>query len=76
MNRKKENLLDITLLLPILIITSISLVFIYSSSNVISYADYAKLKGEQKAKELGKMRLEGKDYILKDGDIMHFRFNV
>mgnify|MGYP003324892358 CR=1 FL=1 len=40
MIRKKENLLDITLLLPILIITSISLVFIYSSSNVIAYADY------------------------------------
>jgi len=45
-------------------------------AEVISYADYAELKGEQKAKELGKMRLEGKDYILKDGDIMHFRFNV
>ena len=45
-------------------------------AEVISYDDYAELKGEQKAKELGKMRLEGKDYILKDGDIMHFRFNV
>ena len=45
-------------------------------AEVISYDDYIELKGEQKSKELGKMRLEGKDYILKDGDIMHFRFNV
>ena len=35
-----------------------------------------RLGGETKAKEAGKMRLEGKDYIVKDGDVMHFRFNV
>jgi ribosome-binding ATPase YchF (GTP1/OBG family) len=34
------------------------------------------LNGESKAKEAGKMRLEGKDYVVKDGDVMHFRFNV
>ncbi len=34
------------------------------------------LKGEQKAKEAGKMRLEGKEYIVKNGDVIHFRFNV
>jgi ribosome-binding ATPase len=45
-------------------------------AEVISYDDYIKFKGEQKSKELGKMRLEGKEYILKDGDIMHFRFNI
>lgn len=41
-----------------------------------SYDDYIAYKGEQGAKEAGKMRLEGKEYIVKDGDIMHFRFNV
>lgn len=45
-------------------------------AEVISYADFVGLGGEQAAKEAGKMRLEGKDYIVKDGDIMHFRFNV
>ena len=42
----------------------------------ISYEDYIKFGGEQGAKESGKFRLEGKDYIVRDGDIMHFRFNV
>jgi len=45
-------------------------------AEVISYQDYVDLNGEQKAKEEGKLRLEGKDYILKDGDVVHFRFNV
>ena len=45
-------------------------------AEVIAYADYIAGKGEQGAKEAGKMRLEGKDYIVKDGDVMHFRFNV
>jgi GTP-binding protein YchF len=45
-------------------------------AEVISYGDYAKLGGEAKAKEMGKMRLEGKDYLLEDGDIVYFRFNV
>src|SRR5512135_3187858 len=45
-------------------------------AEVIAYADYVALKGEQGAKEAGKMRLEGKDYIVRDGDVMHFRFNV
>mgnify|MGYP000421489973 FL=1 len=45
-------------------------------AEVISYDDYIEFNGEQKSKESGKMRLEGKDYILKDGDVMHFRFNV
>ena len=45
-------------------------------AEVIAYADYIALKGEQGAKEAGKMRLEGKDYIVRDGDVMHFRFNV
>jgi ribosome-binding ATPase YchF (GTP1/OBG family) len=35
-----------------------------------------RLGGEAKAKEVGKMRLEGKEYIVQDGDVMHFRFNV
>ena len=45
-------------------------------AEVISYNDYINFKGETKSKEAGKMKLEGKDYIVKDGDVMHFRFNV
>jgi GTP-binding protein YchF len=45
-------------------------------AEVIAYDDFVALKGEQGAKEAGKMRLEGKDYVVKDGDVMHFRFNV
>ena len=45
-------------------------------AEVISYEDFVKYKGEHGAKEAGVMRLEGKDYIVKDGDVMHFRFNV
>jgi ribosome-binding ATPase YchF (GTP1/OBG family) len=39
-----------------------------------SYADYIANNGETGAKEAGKMRLEGKDYVVDDGDVMHFRF--
>ncbi len=45
-------------------------------AEVISYEDYIANKGEQGAKDAGKWRLEGKDYIVKDGDVVHFRFNV
>lgn len=45
-------------------------------AEVIGFQDYVALKGESGAKEAGKMRLEGKDYIVRDGDVMHFRFNV
>lgn len=45
-------------------------------AEVISYEDFIAYGGEAKAKEAGKMRLEGKEYIVQDGDIMHFRFNV
>jgi len=45
-------------------------------AEVISYADYIACKGEQGAKEAGKMRLEGREYVVNDGDVMHFRFNV
>ncbi|MDR3491014.1 MAG: redox-regulated ATPase YchF [Gammaproteobacteria bacterium] len=45
-------------------------------AEVISYDDFIKYKGEAGAKEAGKWRLEGKEYIVKDGDVMHFRFNV
>jgi ribosome-binding ATPase YchF (GTP1/OBG family) len=45
-------------------------------AEVIAYDDYVRLGGEGKSKEAGKMRLEGKDYVVKDGDVMHFRFNV
>ena len=45
-------------------------------AEVIAYSDFTQYKGEQGAKEAGKMRLEGKEYIVKDGDVMHFRFNV
>jgi len=45
-------------------------------AEVISYADYIELEGEQGAKDAGRWRLEGKDYIMQDGDVVHFRFNV
>ena len=45
-------------------------------AEVISYDDFVQYKGENGAKEAGKWRLEGKDYIVQDGDVMHFRFNV
>lgn len=45
-------------------------------SETVSYDDFIEFNGEQGAKEAGKWRLEGKDYIVKDGDVMHFRFNV
>ncbi len=45
-------------------------------AEVIAFNDYVTLGGEAKSKEAGKMRLEGKEYIVKDGDVMHFRFNV
>ena len=45
-------------------------------AEVIAYDDYVACKGEQGAKEAGKMRLEGRDYVVRDGDVMHFRFNV
>lgn len=45
-------------------------------AEVIGYDDYIANKGEQGAKDAGKWRLEGKDYIVADGDVIHFRFNV
>ena len=42
----------------------------------IGYDDYVDGNGEQGAKEAGKLRLEGKDYVVDEGDVMHFRFNV
>ena len=45
-------------------------------AEVIAYDEFIKNKGEHGAKEAGKMRLEGKEYVVHDGDVMHFRFNV
>jgi GTP-binding protein YchF len=45
-------------------------------AEIIGYDDYITCKGESGAKDAGKWRLEGKDYVLKDGDVIHFRFNV
>jgi ribosome-binding ATPase len=45
-------------------------------AETISFDDFVTLGGESKAKEAGKMRLEGRDYIVRDGDVMHFRFNA
>jgi hypothetical protein len=45
-------------------------------AEVISYDDFIACKGEQGAKEAGRMRLEGKEYVVREGDVMHFRFNV
>lgn len=45
-------------------------------AETISYDDFIEYKGEHGAKDAGKLRVEGKDYIVQDGDVMHFRFNV
>jgi ribosome-binding ATPase len=45
-------------------------------AEIVGYSDFIELKGEQGAKEAGKWRLEGKEYVVKEGDVVHFRFNV
>ncbi len=45
-------------------------------AEVIAYEDYVRYRGEAGAREAGKLRLEGKEYIVREGDVMHFRFNV
>ncbi|MDE5682673.1 MAG: DUF933 domain-containing protein, partial [Muribaculaceae bacterium] len=45
-------------------------------AEVIKYDDYVNLGGETAVREAGKMAVEGKEYVVQDGDIMHFRFNV
>jgi ribosome-binding ATPase YchF (GTP1/OBG family) len=45
-------------------------------AEVIAFEDYSNFGTEAKCKEAGKLRVEGKEYIVKDGDVMHFRFNV
>jgi ribosome-binding ATPase YchF (GTP1/OBG family) len=48
----------------------------FIACETIAYTDYVALRGEQGAKEAGKMRIEGKTYVVKDGDVLLFRFNV
>ena len=48
----------------------------FIKAEVIAYDDFIEFGGENKCKEAGKLKLEGKDYIVQDGDVMHFRFNV
>jgi ribosome-binding ATPase YchF (GTP1/OBG family) len=45
-------------------------------AEVIAYADFLAGKGESGARDAGKLRLEGKEYVVQEGDVMHFRFNV
>ncbi|TMA11128.1 MAG: redox-regulated ATPase YchF, partial [Deltaproteobacteria bacterium] len=45
-------------------------------AEVVAYEDFITLGSEAKCREAGKLRLEGKDYVVQDGDIIHFRFNV
>jgi len=48
----------------------------FIKAEVISFEDYIECNGESGSKERGKLRLEGKEYIVKDGDVIHFKFNV
>ena len=48
----------------------------FIKAEVIWWEDYVKLAGEAKCREAGKLAIEGKDYVVRDGDVMHFRFNV
>ena len=45
-------------------------------AETIAYGDYVALNGEAGARDAGKLRSEGKEYVARDGDVMHFRFNV
>jgi len=45
-------------------------------AETIDYTDWAELGSEQAVKDAGRLRVEGKDYVVRDGDVMHFRFNV
>ena len=45
-------------------------------AEVVAYSDYIELKTQAAFKAAGKMRLEGKEYVVNDGDVIHFRFNV
>jgi len=45
-------------------------------AETIAFDDFIKFRGEAGAREAGRMRLEGKDYIVQEGDVLHFRFNV
>ena len=45
-------------------------------AETVAYDDYIKFKGESGARDAGKLRLEGKEYVVKEGDVLHFRFNV
>jgi GTP-binding protein YchF len=48
----------------------------FIKAEIMSYDDFIEYQGEQGAKDAGKLRLEGKTYIVKDGDVIHFKFNV
>jgi ribosome-binding ATPase YchF (GTP1/OBG family) len=48
----------------------------FIKAEVIWWEDFIKLGGESKAREAGKLAIEGKEYVVRDGDVMHFRFNV
>jgi ribosome-binding ATPase YchF (GTP1/OBG family) len=45
-------------------------------AEVIAYEEYIRYRGESGARDAGKLRLEGKEYVVREGDVMHFRFNV
>jgi len=48
----------------------------FIKAEVIWWEDFVKLGGEAKCRDAGKLAIEGKEYVVRDGDIMHFRFNV
>jgi ribosome-binding ATPase YchF (GTP1/OBG family) len=48
----------------------------FIKAEVVSFEDFISLGGEAEARKNGKLRLEGKEYIVQDGDVMHFKFNV
>ena len=45
-------------------------------AEVVAYDDFVKYNGEQGAREVGKLRSEGREYVMREGDVVHFRFNV
>ena len=57
-------------------VTDMNFNVLWKKQPIINYEKYIEIGSFQKAKEVGAVRLEGKDYIVKDGDIIYFRFNV
>ena len=60
----------------ITLLMCVELLLLAVNTNFIAFADYLASKGEAGARDAGKLRQEGKEYVVQDGDVFHFKFNV